>query len=249
MRPTGALHLGNLHGALKNWIELQNSDDYDCYYFVADWHALTSEYSNTDPIRENITDMVIDWLSAGLDPARSTLFIQSRIKEHAELFLILSMITPLPWLERNPTYKEIKEELVEKVVTRRDVSRNPLFDTMFILQNMETPGPAIPGLQLAPYAYENKTAKFDLTFIVVEQGESLYCAVEYSTNLFKEETIRRFIGYFKTILSAVNENPRQRLCAIEIIPAVDIRNGRCVRLYQGDYQQETVFSDDPVDVA
>ena len=114
MRPTGALHLGNLQGALKNWIELQNSGDYDCYYFVADWHALTSEYNNTDLIRGNITDMVIDWLSAGLDPVRSTLFIQSCIKEHAELFLILSMITPLPWLERNPTYKEIKEELAEK---------------------------------------------------------------------------------------------------------------------------------------
>ncbi len=114
MRPTGALHLGNLLGALKNWIDLQNSGEYECYYFVADWHALTSEYNNTDPIREYITDMVIDWLSAGLDPQKSTLFIQSDIKEHAELFLILSMITPLPWLERNPTYKEIKEELAEK---------------------------------------------------------------------------------------------------------------------------------------
>lgn len=114
MRPTGALHLGNLHGALKNWIELQNSGNYECYYFVADWHALTSEYNNTDMIRENIIDMVIDWLSVGLDPLKSTLFIQSSIREHAELFLILSMITPLPWLERNPTYKEIREELAEK---------------------------------------------------------------------------------------------------------------------------------------
>ncbi|HVO66595.1 MAG TPA: tryptophan--tRNA ligase [Syntrophales bacterium] len=114
MRPTGPLHLGNLLGALKNWIELQNSGNYDCYYFVADWHALTSEYNNTDLIKEYTLNMVIDWLSAGLDPAKSTLFIQSSIKEHAELFLILSMITPLPWLERNPTYKEVKEELSEK---------------------------------------------------------------------------------------------------------------------------------------
>jgi tryptophanyl-tRNA synthetase len=114
IRPTGALHLGNLLGALKNWIELQNSGDYDCYYFVADWHALTSEYSNTDLVKDYTRDMVIDWLSAGLDPVKSTLFIQSSIKEHAELFLILSMITPLPWLERNPTYKEMKEELSEK---------------------------------------------------------------------------------------------------------------------------------------
>ena len=114
MRPTGALHLGHIHGALKNWIELQNSGDYECYYFVADWHALTSEYNNTDLIKDYTLDMVIDWLSVGLDPVKSTLFIQSSIKEHAELFLILSMITPLPWLERNPTYKEMKEELSEK---------------------------------------------------------------------------------------------------------------------------------------
>ncbi len=114
MRPTGKLHLGNLHGALFNWVELQNRGDYECFYFVADWHALTSEYNGTDQIKANTLDMVIDWLSAGLDPAKSTLFIQSRIKEHAELFVLLSVITPLAWLERNPTYKEIRTELAEK---------------------------------------------------------------------------------------------------------------------------------------
>ncbi len=114
MRPTGKLHLGNLHGALGNWIELQNSGKYDCFYFVADWHAFTSEYSSTEGIRENITSMVIDWLAAGLNPQKSTLFVQSAVKEHAELFLLLSMITPLAWLERNPTYKEMKAELSNK---------------------------------------------------------------------------------------------------------------------------------------
>ena len=114
MRPTGKLHLGNLHGALGNWVELQNSGKYDCFYFVADWHAFTSEYSSTDGIKENSIGMVIDWLSAGLDPQKSTLFVQSAIKEHAELFLLLSMITPLAWLERNPTYKEMKAELTNK---------------------------------------------------------------------------------------------------------------------------------------
>lgn len=114
MRPTGLLHLGNLHGALKNWVDLQNEGTYDCYYFVADWHALTSDYNHTDQIKEHTLNMVIDWLSVGLDPLKSTFFIQSSIKEHAELFVILSMITPLPWLERNPTYKEVKEELAEK---------------------------------------------------------------------------------------------------------------------------------------
>jgi tryptophanyl-tRNA synthetase len=114
MRPTGKLHLGNLHGALSNWITLQNHGDYDCFYFVADWHALTSDYASTDEIRGNAIDMVIDWLSAGMNPEKSTLFIQSTIKEHAELFLLLSMITPLAWLERNPTYKEMKDELSQK---------------------------------------------------------------------------------------------------------------------------------------
>lgn len=114
MRPTGKLHLGNLHGALSNWVDIQNSGMYDCFYFVADWHALTSDYKETGLIKEHSLDMVVDWLSVGLDPARSTLFIQSEVKEHAELFLILSMITPLSWLERNPTYKEMQEELSNK---------------------------------------------------------------------------------------------------------------------------------------
>ena len=114
MRPTGKLHLGNLHGALGNWIELQESGKYDCFYFVADWHAFTSEYNSTEGIKDNIIIMVIDWLSVGLDPQKSTLFVQSAIKEHAELFLLLSMITPLAWLERNPTYKEMKAELANK---------------------------------------------------------------------------------------------------------------------------------------
>lgn len=112
MRPTGKLHLGNLHGALTNWRRLQ--EEYECFFFVADWHALTSEYQETNFIKEFIWEMLIDWLSVGLDPNKSTLFIQSKLPEHAELHLIFSMITPIPWLERNPTYKEQIKELVEK---------------------------------------------------------------------------------------------------------------------------------------
>jgi len=112
MRPTGPLHLGNLHGALLNWIQMQ--DEYECFYFIADWHALTSDYENTSMISEYTREMIIDWLSAGLSPDKSTMFIQSRIKEHAELFLILSMITPVPWLERNPTYKDQIVQLSNK---------------------------------------------------------------------------------------------------------------------------------------
>jgi len=112
MRPTGRMHLGHLHGALLNWKKLQ--DKYKCFYFIADWHALTSEYNNPDIIRESAYDIVIDWISIGLDPEMSTFFIQSRIKEHAELHLIFSMITPLSWLERNPTYKEQLRQLSHK---------------------------------------------------------------------------------------------------------------------------------------
>jgi tryptophanyl-tRNA synthetase len=115
MRPSGRLHLGHLVGALDNWKKLQET--HRCYFFVADWHALTSEYADTSQIKEYIREIGIDWLSAGIDPERSTLFIQSRIPEHAELHLLLSMITPLPWLERNPTYKEQLQE-----VTTRDLS-------------------------------------------------------------------------------------------------------------------------------
>ncbi|MBW1840697.1 MAG: tryptophan--tRNA ligase [Deltaproteobacteria bacterium] len=104
MRPTGPLHLGNLHGALANWVNMQ--DEYDCFFFIADWHALTSDYEDTRKIKEYSREIMIDWLSAGLSNEKSTLFVQSHIKEHAELFLILSMITPVPWLERNPTYKD-----------------------------------------------------------------------------------------------------------------------------------------------
>jgi tryptophanyl-tRNA synthetase len=112
MRPTGPLHLGNLHGALLNWIQMQ--EEYECFYFIADWHALTSDYENTSMISEYTREMIIDWLSAGLSPDKSTMFIQSRIKEHSELFLILSMITPVPWLERNPTYKDQIVQLSSK---------------------------------------------------------------------------------------------------------------------------------------
>ncbi len=112
MRPTGRLHLGHLHGALLNWKSLQR--EYECFYFIADWHGLTSEYAHTDIIGETTYDIIIDWMSMGLDPELSTFFIQSRIKEHAELHLIYSMITPLSWLERNPTYKEQLREITKK---------------------------------------------------------------------------------------------------------------------------------------
>ncbi|HHU76914.1 MAG TPA: tryptophan--tRNA ligase [Firmicutes bacterium] len=109
MRPTGRLHLGNLFGALENWVKMQ--DDYDCYYCVVDWHALTTDYENPLRIRDNVREMVIDWLSCGIDPQKAVVFKQSDVKEHAELHLLLSMLTPLSWLERVPTYKEQLQQI------------------------------------------------------------------------------------------------------------------------------------------
>jgi tryptophanyl-tRNA synthetase len=112
MRPTGPLHLGNYHGALANWVRMQ--DEYDCFFFIADWHALTSDYEDPRAVTGYVRQMMIDWLSAGLTPDKSTLFVQSLVPEHAELFLYLSMITPVPWLERNPTYKDQMVQIQNK---------------------------------------------------------------------------------------------------------------------------------------
>lgn len=112
MRPTGKLHLGHYHGVLANWQKLQ--EEFACFFFAADWHSLTTEYENTEGIVESTREMVLDWLAFGIDPAKSTIFVQSRVPQHAELNLILSMITPVSWLERNPTYKEMQDNLSAK---------------------------------------------------------------------------------------------------------------------------------------
>jgi len=131
MRPTGSLHLGHYHGVLKNWVEMQN--EYECLFFAADWHALTTHYDNPQMIAQSTWDMVIDWLAAGVDPARATLFIQSRVPEHAELHLLLSMITPLGWLERVPTYKDQQEKLTEKDLSTYGFLGYPLLQSADIL--------------------------------------------------------------------------------------------------------------------
>ncbi|HEY2294297.1 MAG TPA: tryptophan--tRNA ligase [Thermoanaerobaculia bacterium] len=130
MRSTGKIHLGNYFGALKNWVELQ--DSYRCYYFAADWHALTSDYADPSQIAENTIDMVIDWISAGLDPERSTIFVQSMVPDHAELHLLLSMLTPLGWLERVPTYKEQMQQIENKDLSTYGFLGYPVLQTVDI---------------------------------------------------------------------------------------------------------------------
>ncbi|MDR2165985.1 MAG: tryptophan--tRNA ligase [Zoogloeaceae bacterium] len=131
MRPTGALHLGHYHGVLANWIKLQH--EYPCLFFVADWHALTTQYDDPRRIHENAMDMVVDWLAAGLDPNQATIFIQSRVPEHAELHLLMSMMTPLGWLERVPTYKDQQEKLSHKDLSTYGFLGYPLLMSADIL--------------------------------------------------------------------------------------------------------------------
>lgn len=131
MQPSGKLHIGNLVGALQNWVRLQ--DEYECYYFVADWHALTSQYADTSRIRDYVEDLLINWLSAGLDPEKSTIFIQSHVPEHAELHILLSMVTPLGWLERVPSYKEKQLELKDKDLNTYGFLGYPLLQSADIL--------------------------------------------------------------------------------------------------------------------
>jgi tryptophanyl-tRNA synthetase len=131
MRPTGRLHLGHLVGALQNWELLQRQ--YDCYYFVADWHALTSHYASTGQIVEDALDNAADWIGAGIDPEKSTLFVQSLVPEHAELYLLLQMITPIPWLERVPTYKEQMEQLADRDLSNLGFLGYPLLQTADVI--------------------------------------------------------------------------------------------------------------------
>src|ERR1700737_1535827 len=131
LRPTGRVHLGNYFGAIRNWVQLQ--DSYRCYFFIADWHALTSDYADPSGIRQSTFDAGADWLAAGLDPKKSTLFLQSAIKQHAELHLLLSMVTPLPWLERVPTFKDQQAQIEDKDLNTYGFLGYPLLQTADII--------------------------------------------------------------------------------------------------------------------
>ncbi|KPF69024.1 tryptophan--tRNA ligase [beta proteobacterium AAP99] len=147
MRPTGQLHLGHYHGAIKNWVRMQN--ELDCLFFVADWHALTTHYENPQVLAESTWDLIIDWLAAGVDPDKATIFIQSRVPEHAELHLLLSMVTPLAWLERVPTYKDQIEKLKDKDLTTYGFLGYPLLQAADVLVYRATQVPV--GEDQAPH--------------------------------------------------------------------------------------------------
>jgi tryptophanyl-tRNA synthetase len=162
MRSTGKLHLGNYVGALENWVRMQ--DEYECFFFVADWHALTTDYADTSRLKENSVDVLLDWLAAGLDPAKCVMFIQSHIPAHAELHLLLSMITPLGWLERVPTYKEQKENIKEKDLGTYGFLGYPVLQSADIL---------IYKADVVPVG-EDQVAHVELTREIARRFNSLY---------------------------------------------------------------------------
>jgi len=178
MRPTGALHIGHLTGALDNWVRLQ--EEYDCFYAIVDWHALTTDYASPGAVRENILEVATDWLAAGLDPARSTLFIQSLVPEHAELHLLLSMVTPVSWLERVPSYKEQQQQLAEKDLSTYGFLGYPLLQSADI---MIYKAEAVPvGEDQAPHV--------ELTREVVRRFNHLYGPVFPEPKTLLTETPR-----------------------------------------------------------
>ncbi len=198
MRPTGKLHLGHLVGALRNWERLQ--DQYDCFYFVADWHALTSEYADPSAIAANALDNAADWLAAGLDPARSTLFVQSLVPEHAELYLLLSMATPIPWLERVPTYKEQREQLTEKDLSTIGFLGYPLLQTADV---------AIYDAAFVPVG-EDQVPHLELSREVVRRFNNLY-----------GERLGAKDG--EPIIRPVLEEPQPLLTTVPRLPGLDNR--------------------------
>jgi len=177
-RPTGRLHLGHLHGALKNWVELQRN--YRCFFFVADWHALTTDYASPQGIRQSTREMVMDWLSVGLEPDRCVIFRQSRVIEHAELHLLLSMITPVPWLERNPTYKEQIRELAAKDLSTYGFLGYPVLQAADIIMYKANRVPV--GVDQAPHV--------ELTREIVRRFNQIYRPIFPEPEVLLTETQR-----------------------------------------------------------
>jgi tryptophanyl-tRNA synthetase len=182
MRPTGRLHIGHYFGALQNWVDLQNSADHECFFFVADWHALTTDYADTSSVAQNSIEIATDWLAAGLDPEKCTMFLQSAVREHAELHLLLSMITPLGWLERVPTYKEALENIKDKDLHQYGFLGYPVLQTADIVMYGE------PGQELAVPVGEDQVSHIELSREIVRRFNTFY-GLDISRDLYLPERL------------------------------------------------------------
>jgi tryptophanyl-tRNA synthetase len=202
MRPTGRLHIGHYFGALQNWVRLQNDLSYDCLYFVADWHALTSDYADTSSIAENTIQITIDFLASGLDPAKSVLFQQSQIIEHAELHLLLSMITPLGWLERIPTYKEALENIQNKDLHTYGFLGYPTLQTADIVMYSE------PGKGLIVPVGEDQVSHVEFSRELVRRFNTFYGLNIDLVALDRDKRTADFIGH---LLPKLSGEPFERI--------------------------------------
>ncbi len=223
MRPTGKLHLGNLVGALQNWVKLQ--DQYECYFFVADWHMLTTDYADTSDLQDNIREMVTDWLAAGLDPKKATLFIQSRLLEHAELNLLLSMIAPLGWLERVPSYKEQLENIKDRDLHMYGFLGYPVLQAADILMYKADAVPVgedqVPHVELT----RELGRRFNLTYGEIEvrpQGPGLGLLSKTLRN-FRAEEKAAFVNNGTITISPIFPEPQALLTPTPRLPGTDGR--------------------------
>ncbi|MGB2636886.1 MAG: hypothetical protein WAM58_23360 [Candidatus Acidiferrum sp.] len=204
MRPTGRLHIGHYFGALQNWVRLQGDASYECFYFVADWHALTSDYADTSAIAENSLQITIDFLAAGLDPAKSVIFLQSLVPEHAELHLLLSMITPLGWLERIPTYKEALENVTNKDLHTYGFLGYPTLQTADIVMYSE------PGKSLFVPVGEDQVSHVEFSRELVRRFNTFYGLEIDRDRWEKEGGIQSLIYAVRSGSNIAVEGPRQQ---------------------------------------
>jgi tryptophanyl-tRNA synthetase len=180
MRPTGRLHIGHYFGALENWVKLQNDPQYECFFFIADWHALTSDYADTSQVAQNTIEIATDWLASGLDPEKCTMFIQSSVPEHAELHLLLSMVTPLGWLERVPTYKEALDNIKDKDIHTYGFLGYPVLQTADIVMYGE------PNAELVVPVGEDQVSHVEFSREIVRRFSVLY-GLDVDPVLFTDE--------------------------------------------------------------
>jgi tryptophanyl-tRNA synthetase len=219
MRPTGRLHIGHYFGALENWAKLQADPSYECFYFVADWHALTSDYADTSAIAENSVQITIDFLASGLDPSKSTIFLQSLVPEHAELHLLLSMVTPLGWLERIPTYKEQLENIQNKDLHTYGFLGYPTLQTADIVMYSQ------PGMGLFVPVGEDQVSHVEFSRELVRRF-NLYYGFSISPNIFTPENRKRVREVVFKLLNVAATEPivpeGQELTAEQITVAMGI---------------------------
>jgi tryptophanyl-tRNA synthetase len=214
MRPTGRLHIGHYFGALENWVKLQNDPQYECFFFIADWHALTSDYADTSQVAQNTIEIATDWLASGLDPEKSTMFIQSSVPEHAELHLLLSMVTPLGWLERVPTYKEALDNIKDKDIHTYGFLGYPVLQTSDIVMYGES------DTELVVPVGEDQASHVELSREIVRSFNSYY-ALRIEEGFYRSVENFKPLRKMRELSSALHAHPELDPTASYSLPEVE----------------------------